>query len=109
MVSFLDQHALFASYCKETKKFGMLFSFSLDLDNCDDIVKAAPFLDFKVHTQIFSDEIGFVFADTEEEILALFNKTVGDEGPTKSNPYEGPGKVYALTCGSDGEFISCNS
>jgi hypothetical protein len=45
---------------------------------------------------------GFSVFDTEEDMNAFYDNIVGDDGPTKSNPYNGQIKIYALTCGPNG-------
>jgi hypothetical protein len=50
-----------------------------------------------------------VLFDTEEELLYAYNRTVGDDGPTKLNPYNGPARVYARTCDQDGNLITENT
>lgn len=52
--------------------------------------------------QICFDGEGFAIFDTEEEMNSFYDKIVGDDGPTKSNPYNGPIRVYALTFGPNG-------
>jgi hypothetical protein len=65
--------------------------------------QAAPYLFdgcvFK-YPQILSDGNGYLVCDSKEEMEELYNLTVGDDGPTATNPYDGPVRVYALT--SDG-------
>ena len=65
--------------------------------------QAAPYLFdgwvFK-YPQILSDGNGYLVCESKEEMEKLYNLTVGDDGPTTTNPYDGPVRVYALT--SDG-------
>jgi hypothetical protein len=66
--------------------------------------KALIFLDpdDENYHQIMMDGEGFCTFSTKEEMEAFYDMIVGDDGPTKSNPYDGPIRVYALTCGPDG-------
>lgn len=66
--------------------------------------KALIFLDPEAddYHQIMMDGEGFSIFDTKEEMEAFYDMIVGDDGPTKSNPYNGPIRVYALTCGPNG-------
>jgi len=114
MITFIDNHEILSHVCKATGKWGMLISFAIpSIEDCDDpygeITKAAPYLTFDNNAQIIGDGIGYILADTREEIYNLYNQTVGDDGPTKLNSYKGLVKVYALTCDSNGNFLSENT
>lgn len=63
-------------------------------------IKAAPYL--ANNYQVLADGSGYLVFDTEPAMNAYYNLTVGDDGPTKRNPYNGPARVYALTCGPGG-------
>lgn len=67
-----------------------------------EIELAAPYLAGDDAMQVMADEHGFIVCDTPEEMYALFDRTVGDDGPTEANPYAGPGNVYALEINADG-------
>ena len=58
---------------------------------------------------ILSDQYGFLLFDTKEEMVLHYNLTVGDDGPTKLNKYNGKLGVYALTCNNDGELQTENT
>ncbi len=67
-----------------------------------ELSKAVPFLDRnQVMTLLFEGPV-YIFCDSLEEIRDLYNQVVGEDGPTKVNPYNGPARVYALTCDKDG-------
>ncbi|MFA6094147.1 MAG: hypothetical protein WC986_14510 [Elusimicrobiota bacterium] len=72
-----------------------------------EILKAAPYLDG--HDQVLCDQSGYLVFDTAEEMEKTFEQTVGDDGPTKLNTYSGPARVYAVTCGADGELQTENT
>jgi hypothetical protein len=40
--------------------------------------------------------------DTEATAFAVFGGVVGDDGPTKTNPYNGKCRVYAFLAGPEG-------
>jgi hypothetical protein len=40
--------------------------------------------------------------DTEDAARLLFDQVVGDDGPTQTNSYTGPHRVYAYLAGPDG-------
>ena len=47
--------------------------------------------------------------DTEKEMEKHYDLTVGDDGPTKYNSYDGECRVYALTCSNTGELLTENT
>lgn len=109
--------------CKATNKWGMYISFcTLDASDesyFDDIVKAAPYLNFDDHTQIFVEGSAYLLFDSKEEMEEHYWCTVGDDGPTPDfikerlniggNDYEGPCRVYALTCDPTGQTMNENT
>lgn len=106
----LDVHGLFAAHCKAIGKWGLLLGCGyLDADDLADVPLAAPMLSFERDAQVILDGQGFLFYDTEEAMQSDFQRVVGDDGPTASNPYDGRVKVYALTCGPDGQLLGENT
>lgn len=103
--------SVFQMACKLSGKWGMYVCFegheTMSPDFRKNLIEAAPYL--KDQHKIISDERGFLFFDSEEEMNISFNQTVGDDGPTKFNDYNGPVRVYALTCSSSGELLSENT
>lgn len=102
-------------YCKAEHKWAVFYSGlrteeprSSDPEAWDKYLeeqkKALIFLEPEAedYHQIMMDGEGFCILDTEEEMRGFYNLIVGDNGPTKSNPYNGPIRVYALTCGPNG-------
>ena len=71
--------------------------------------EAAPYMAEDGFNQMLCDGSGFLVFDSEEEMYRYYDQTVGDDGPTKSNPYDGPVRIYALTCGADGQTQSENT
>ena len=124
MVKFLSKHHVFEELCRTSGKWGLYISFS-DLDTNDELIsweyglfKAAPYLktnedmDYEhicVCEQICSDGWGILLFDTEEEMEKYYNLTVGDDGPTDTNPYNGDYRVYALTCDPIGQLLTENT
>ena len=95
--------------CRLSKKWGMYLGFNLN-DSVRGILQAAPYL--QNHDEVFQwicDEQAFLLFDTESEMESCFDQTVGDEGPTISNPYKGPARVYALTCDNHGRLRNENT
>lgn len=104
----LDALGVFTELCKQSKKYGVYISFA-DEEDPAEITKAAPYLDFDKHYQVLMDGRGWLLFDTEEEMLNCYERTVGDDGPTELNPYDGKVRVYALTCSPTGELWNENA
>lgn len=106
--------------CRDQNKFGMFISF-LPVSfagETEEVYKAAPYLDLQVEpsliphgeqVQILCNGEGYLLFDTEEEMQALYAVTVGDDGPTKFNPYTGTERVYALTCSPTAGLLTENT
>lgn len=111
----LNQIEAMQELCKATKKFGMYISGNnYDEMSWDEMVKAAPYLGEKdeqggyKYFNVLLDDYAILIFDTREEMEYHFNLTVGDDGPTKLNPYNGPARWYALTC-NNGELETENT
>ena len=109
----LDKIEAFKQLCKSMSKWGMYIYACEHLVPAEDYIaelkKAAPYLDFMKHGKVMMDGCGIILFDSEEELNALYYQTVGDDGPTNHNPYDGPMKVYALTCSPDGLLMNENT
>jgi len=107
--------------CKASNKFGMYINVPTNylmeqfpgMNIFQEIAKAAPYLiedaDHPNTFQIIADGEGYLLFDTEEEMNQHFWQTVGDDGPTETNPYNGPVRIYALTCNNDGQLENENT
>ncbi len=95
--------------CKSTCKWGMYISFFVPEHEEDEAELAAPYLNLEKHMQIIIDGNGYLLFDTKEEMEEKFWMTVGDDGPTETNKYDGGTRVYALTCGPDGQLLNENT
>jgi len=104
----LNKTRVLTTLCVLSKKYGMYISFD-DSDNPSEVCEAAPYLDFIEHHQTFMDGYAWLLFDSEEEMLDCYEKTVGDDGPTRLNPYNGKVSVYALTCSPKGELANENA
>jgi hypothetical protein len=71
--------------------------------------KSAPYLDplEDIHLMMYNEAI--IICNDDEELKELFWQTVGDDGPTETNPYDGPARTYALTINSRGEMLNENT
>ena len=105
----LDTIELMKRYAKETSKFCMYISWPEEF-LFSELIKAAPYLEKHEVAVLTSttDSLILIF-DTEQEMVHYFNQTVGDDGPTKLNNYDGPVRVYALTCSNEGELWNENT
>lgn len=82
--------------------------------NIEGIFKAAPYLKdlFKVNDkalQIFADGYGLFLFEDEHEMINAYTRTVGDDGPTELNDYDGSTRIYAITCDPNGNLMDENT
>lgn len=94
--------------CKSGGKWGIYLSYGGNNDFTE-VIKAAPILGKPENIQALVDGECYILTKTEEECNIIFDSVVGDDGPTKLNPYNGPARVYALTCSSDGQLRNENT
>lgn len=105
--------------CKTTNSWGLYLLVNTEhnmpgaslAEKNAETVKAAPYLKI-VGEHLFSgynDESMWILCDSAEECYTLFNQTVGDEGPTATNPYEGPGNVFAMIISNSGRIVAENT
>ncbi len=95
---------------KATKRPCIYLNFSpWDSIGIEEVVKAAPYLSLDDDGQAILDGCAFIVCKNYEEMQKLYDLTVGDDGPTKSNPYKGPYTIYALTCNADGQCENENT
>lgn len=115
MAEFLPRSsAVLSALCKATGKWGLYVSIENGSDDpgltVESLMGAASWLTREQAESLFmGDWAAHVLFDTEADMLDAFRRTVGDEGPTAENPYEGPVQVYAMTCGPDGELRDENT
>lgn len=90
---------------KGLKKWCMYVGIHDPIDQEDEILKAAPCL-LKLESffrlGFIEDGGGILVFRTEALCRAAYDSTVGEDGPTKTNPYDGPVHVYCLTCDDKG-------
>lgn len=101
MIQKLDQIKMAEAYSKATHKWVVYVNTTVYGEDQEEGVgiQAAPYLNFTEDMQIICDGAGFIVCDTEEEAWSIYNQTVGDDGPTTLNSYDGPNKIYALLIG----------
>jgi hypothetical protein len=91
-----DVRTLAEAYCKTQGVFGLYLSVSMD-STYDEYRQAAPYLANDPVLWIQFQLKGWVLLTFkfEKECDAYYRQTVGDDGPTKTNSYNGPARVYA--------------
>jgi len=98
---------------KAINKPCMYINFDDNYPNLMEISRAAPYLDptnpDSNDTQILFDSNAILVFDNEQQMETAFNSTVGQDGPTRLNSYNGTAKVYALTCNAAGELLNENT
>lgn len=118
MTALIADSEIFSSLCRAHHKWGVRIAFicpSLDdryLSDIREIEKAIPWihrLNEKARWDLLCSGSGFFLFDTEQEMRDFYDLTVGDDGPTKLNHYNGQTSVYALTCSPDGQLLSENT
>lgn len=101
---------LFAAYCKLHGRWGLLLSF--EPAECEvgdrELVAACPVY-ASLGVDAKCDGRAFLFFETERQARLEYSRTVGDDGPTPNNPYNGPAKVYALLCDEIGSLVAENT
>lgn len=109
----LDTCSALQLICKTQKVWGLHFRVD---EACEHVFRAAPWLkaapfggDDDPLLQMVMEEHGIVLFETEDEMVRCFEATVGDTGPTKTNPYDGPCRVYVATCDPDGQLLNENT
>ena len=101
---------IFQQLCEIRQRWGLYISFDLEsVDEPNDIFKAAPYLEYDKHAEILDGNRGIFLFDAEEEMEKYYNQTVGPDGPTEVNSYNGDCIVYALTCDPNGNMLSENT
>jgi len=112
----LDRDDVLRALCRLKGKYGMLLHLRQaspearrDFFGPNDAVRPAPYLtrDDIIAGQF--DDFMWTFFDTREDMEACYEATVGPDGPTPSNRYDGPACVLAVTCGPDGELLNENT
>lgn len=99
----------FAELCRTSKSWGLYLSFNEHAQFSADGPSAAPYLTMEDDAQALIDGELFILCSTEVEMIDLFDQTVGDDGPTATNAYDGEARAYALTCSPDGVLLNENT
>lgn len=87
-------------YLKVSEIYGVFLS--SDESDSEELAKAVPLLsEDELLLLVMHKEIFLPF-DNKAEAREFFDSVVGDDGPTKTNKYDGPARVYALMGGPSG-------
>lgn len=120
----------FPMVCQHLNKWGLSISFDWDTEeDLEELYKAAPYLDIRKErdvikqiteetkprldfyakiSHIIHNGKGYLFFDTEDEMDYFYSLTVGKDGPTPLNDYNGGFRVYAYTCNPKGQILTEN-
>lgn len=99
-----------AALCQSKNCWGIYIShvFSAGIGP-HELARAAPFLEEGQAMDFWHYESGYLLFDSEEQMLLHYNQVKGDDGPTRSNPYDGPASIFAVTCNPSGELMDVNT
>lgn len=97
---------LVQQHCKATQQWAVVLYPDATPD-FEELKKAVPFLDLYDDAQAITDGIMVVLCSSDNECWEVFNQISGTD--MLENDYSGPCKVYALTCGPDGEILTENT
>lgn len=98
-----------SSLCVAKRKPGMSLTADDHSVNMAEFQKAAPFISGGTAFSMACGNTVFVFFDTEPEMFTAFDSVVGDDGPTETNPYDGPASVMATACDASGRERGSNT
>ena len=93
-------------YCKTEKKHCLYLSLQSDsdFDDIDELRKAAPYLTKGDCADLILQGWLVVECESLAAMNKLFEQTIGDDGPTDLNKYNGKHRIYALTIGPKGSI-----
>ena len=104
-----NPHTILQSLCILKKKWGMyivLGKYPVFLDTQkEEITREAPYLSSRDYQQIWYQGSGYVFYDTQEEVIIVYNQTVDPKsGIYRNNFYHG--SISLIVCSPEGKFTS---
>jgi hypothetical protein len=124
-MNILSRTKLIAQFAKLSNKWIVYLSWGgyylSDRFDYQELLKAAPYLntdlmqDEQAKEEIESaiiwstDNNAILTCETEEEAFYYFDRTVGDDGPTKFNNYQGRANIYAEIIDNNGNSITVNT
>ena len=103
----MDRFKLMEFYAKTTKKW-VLYLSTTEKEDVREVKKAVPYLS-DGDCMVLMHSCLILSFDNEQEMLECYNKTVGDDGPTITNDYDGWVHVYGLTINNQGDILDENT
>lgn len=102
---------LLSALCRQHQMWGMYASLcGSNETHHEEVLRAAPWAsEGTALWNLTLEGCVFLFFSTEEEMRVVYLQTVGGDGPTETNPYNGPARVYALTCDPEGNTHNENT
>lgn len=95
---------------KKEKCYGLFLSWVFDSSiPPDELKKAAPFLTDEQVQELWANEMLFLYSPYDTSVYFCFYQTVGDDGPTNTNHYDGPARVYAVVIDKNGNLMTENT
>jgi hypothetical protein len=76
--------------------FGVYLSCNNDDVGPEEMHKAVPLMSKEQAHHLWMEGNLFLEFETEDSAREFFDSVVGDDGPTKTNSYNGPARVFAL-------------
>ena len=103
MIKVYNHSSALQTIAKTSGKWCMFVSLPSDM-HLKETLKAIPFIKNECENwlQIIADGQAILEFDSEQECRNHFKQIVGDDGPTELNSYNGPARVYAMTCDPNG-------
>ena len=110
MIVIVDNFEVLQRLCKGSGMWGMLLSYSGGDDFTSmEVRKAVPFLETENLGELVFRGNLFCLFDSKEACYTAYDQTVGDDGPIGTNTYNGPARVYAITCDPLGHLQNENT
>ena len=115
-VAAISTEELLFEHCRKTRQWAVFLSLPMRDAKfvgkyTEEAQRAAPYLS---QEQIFEaalcrDGTLIVLCKSERVAYRLFDQTVGDDGPTETNPYNGDFRIYAMVVNRKGEAETENT
>lgn len=89
--------------------WGVYLSNSNDDVTSGEMHKAVPLLNQEQINHLWIEGNLFLEFENRDSAQEFFNSVIGDDGPTKTNPYNGPARVFAIWGGLEDGWLSENT
>lgn len=104
----LSGSEILIALCKARRTWGLLLSAHGD-QAYDEVFEAVPYLTKAQAISLWDSRVAYLLFEDEDSCYKAYRATKGDDGPTDTNPYTGPGNVYALVCDPRGVLQTENT